>query len=195
MPILNISINITEDQFRQALLGMSEFGVTLEMPGNHLYRIATQLAKGKPLNIFSTGCIRDIRPSASISDGWDTIFLAKWVNDHPGSRLDVAEIDGESISQCLALLNVHELGHVPKMWRGDSIEIIRQWESPVDLFVLDSADGLDHGLEEFRAAEKHNPQIIVMDDWETKAMKAAEYANEKGIFFHRVDRYTIFKIR
>jgi hypothetical protein len=195
MAILNISINVPDEDFHQVLHTLSSFQVLLEPPGVNLYRIADKVSNGKPITIFATGSLRDTDPSAVMSDGWDTFYLAKWIKDHPGSSFHTVEIDPDTVERCWEFLKKHDLDWCVNLICADSIKAIERIPHPVDLFVLDSCDGLEHGLAEFQAALKHKPRFIVMDDWDKKVLKAAEYANEQGIFFQRIDRYTVFKIR
>lgn len=191
MAILNVSIALPDDYFHGLLHSLASFDLRMEPPGLNLYRIADQV---KPSSIFATGSIRDTNPSAMMSDGWDTFYLAKWVESSPGCNFTTVELDPKSVELCRTFLTHHGIGQFVYLVCGDSLETMRSLTEPVDMFVLDSCDGLEHGLAEFQEALKHNPKIIVMDDWDKKVLKAAEYAASIGIPFQHVDRYTVFQI-
>lgn len=191
MAVLNISIALPDDYFHNLLHSLAPFDLKMEPPGLNLYRIADQL---KPSSIFATGSIRDTKPSAMMSDGWDTFYLARWVKENPDCNFTTVELDPESVRLCKQFLYTHGLGRCVRLICGDSLATMRLLTKPVDMFVLDSCDGLEHGLAEFQEALKHNPKIITMDDWDKKVLKAAEYAASVGIPFEQIDRYTVFKI-
>jgi hypothetical protein len=191
--ILNVSLNIPDDAFHAFLHSASQFSVLLDPPGAVLTRILDTISPDKPLRIFATGSIRDSSPSALMSDGWDTFYLAKWVQMHPGSTCDTVEIDPKNVETCRELLRSQGVEKFVTLWTSDSLEFMEVWDQPVDLFVLDSCDGLEHGLAEFKSALNFSPKWIIMDDYETKAKLAEQYAQSLNFPTQRMDRYTVIK--
>lgn len=200
MPILNIAVSFPDDQWMPFLNSLGPFQTVLLPPGVYLYRALEELSKslgGKPLTIVETGCWRDASPSSLMSDGWSTYYFARWVKDHSNSRLITLELEKKNLDLCFDLFKQYELPRERIFWSiGDSVESIKQLSpyTEIDVFFLDSCDGLEHGLEEFKAALAHKPKLIIMDDFATKAAKAFEYALSLGIKPQTVDRYTFFSI-
>jgi len=192
---LSLSVSLPDQDFHNLLHSIAFFHIDVAPPGVYLHQVLNDVSAGKPLRILGTGCLRDADPSALMSDGWDTFYIAKWVKDHLGSVLDVVEIDPKAIKVCSEFLKQHDLDSSVTLWTQDSLDFMETWDQPVDVFVLDSCDGLEHGLAEFKAALNFNPWFIIMDDWDTKVALAAQYAQENNIQFQRVDRYTVFKTR
>lgn len=194
MPKLFLQINFPDEAWQPFLDSLGPFNVTLEPPGLHLYRLCDQVSNGGPLRIVETGCLRDPQPSALMSDGWSTFYFAKWVKDHPGSRFDTVELDPQAVSGCGQFISGQGLGNSVTFWNMDSISFLETWDQRVDVFLLDSCDGFEHGLAEFKAALEFKPRLIIMDDYETKVRLADEYARSLGIPPERIDRYTVFTI-
>lgn len=193
MPKLNITINFPDEQFQPFLDSLGQFSVLLEPPGVVLYRLCEQASNGGPLKIVETGCLRDTDPSAIMSDGWSTLYFAKWAKNHPGSRFDTVELDPQAVARCGNFIKEQGLGNFVTFWNMDSLSFLETWDQRVDVFFLDSCDGLEHGLAEFKAALEFKPRLIIMDDYETKGQLADEYARSLGIHSQQVDRYTVFK--
>jgi Methyltransferase domain len=194
MPKLNVQIDFPEESWKPFLDSLGPMSVLLAPPGVYLYKICDAVSQGRPLRIVETGCLRNTDPSAIIQDGWSTFYFSKWGKNHPGSSFDSVELDPKSISLCGQFLKQHELSEHVRFWNFDSMSLLETWDQPVDVFFLDSCDGLDHGLAEFKAALEFRPCTIIMDDYDTKARLADEYAKSIGIPSQRMDRYTVFQI-
>ena len=194
MPRLFLQVNFPDEAWQPFLDSLGPFNVTLEPPGLHLYRLCDLVSNGGPLRIVETGCLRDTNCSAIMSDGWSTFYFAKWVENHPGSRFDTVELDPKSVDRCGQFITQQGLKNCVRFWNMDSISFLETWDQPVDIFLLDSCDGLEHGLAEFKAALEYKPKLIIMDDYETKVQLADEYARGLSIPSQQVDRYTVFQI-
>ena len=59
-----------------------------------------------------------------------------------------------------------------------------------DAAYLDTSDDLEHGLAEFRIAEARGAELILMDDFDTKARLAVEHAVKSGWRVSREGRLT-----
>ena len=162
--------------------------------GIYLYKLCDAVSQGRPIRILETGCLRNPDPSSLITDGWSTFYFAEWVKAHPGSAFDTVELDPKNVEICRNFLKEHDLDKYATVWQSDSLEFLNTWEPPVDVFFLDSCDGLEHGLEEFKLALYFRPCTIIMDDYESKVKLADEYARSIGITSQRMDRYTVFQV-
>jgi hypothetical protein len=194
MPKLNIQVDFPDDQWQPFLDSLGPMSVLLAPAGIYLYKICDAVSQGQPLRIVEMGCLRNADPSAIIQDGWSTFYFAKWVKDHPGSTFNTVELDPVSVDTCGKFIKQQNLDKFVTFWNFDSVSFLETWDQPVDVFFLDSCDGLDHGLEEFKAAIEFRPCTIIMDDYETKVKLADEYARNIGITSQRMDRYTVFQI-
>jgi hypothetical protein len=137
--------------------------------------------EARPLVVVETGCIRSIDPPAEDSDGWSSLYLARWVTEHEGSELHSFELFADNITKAGRILGEKGLradGAI-HFHQGDSAELLPSLDR-IDFAYLDTSDDWDHGLAEFQAAEEKGAQIIVMDDRELKCMKAIPYAKENG---------------
>lgn len=176
------------DKFLEAKVPLS---VTVYPPGYYIYQILETVSKGAPLRIVETGCLRDTDPAACFSDGWSTYYIACWVRDHPGSFFSSVELDQENFFTCAQFLSGKNLfTDRVTLVSGDSLEFLQDKEA--DVYLLDSCDGFEHGLEEFKAAMEHKPKAILMDDLESKGRYAKEYAEKLNIPIQQIDRYTVF---
>ena len=187
---VNFSLGFDQKTFADFVAGRGKAQV--EPPGLTLYRLLDEIYDGKPLRIVETGCLRNGSADALMSDGWSTYYFAQWVKRHPGSTLTSIEIDPASCRLCEQFLRSNELGEIVEFLCGDSTTVLLGRDE-TDFVYLDSCDGLEHGLEEFRTALLLNPKIIVMDDFDTKARMAFDWAAANKIPVERNNRYTIFR--
>lgn len=171
---------------------MASLSFTVPPPGVVLYQIVETISQGLPLKIIETGCLRDTQIKSWFDDGWSTYYFARWVKDHPGSDLTTIELNPDNIKTCKNFLAEKNLSEYVSFHVADSLDALLQDWGRVDIFFLDSCDGLEHGLKEFKAALTHKPQLIIMDDLLTKGQLAVEYAEEIGIRSFPENRYTLF---
>lgn len=181
-----------EDQLEPMLNSLGPFSITFIPPGITLYQLLDSLNQ-PTLNIVETGCTRDTSPTGMMSDGWSSFYFAKWIHEHNGS-LTTIDIDPINLGYCqIFLKRFRLLSDKVSFIEQDSVQAIKELKQPVDVFYLDSCDGLDHGLAEFQAALVHRPKMIIMDDFTSKAAKAVEFATQEKISFQQIQRYTVFK--
>lgn len=190
---LSVSTEIDEKIFKEYIETLQPFVFSAEPSGMHLYRLLHSVFQGKPISIVETGCLRDTEPSAAFSDGWSTLYLAKYAHESKSSFISI-EMEAANIEKCGTFLKDFGLFRDVLFTCEQSPEALEE-DFPADFYLLDSCDGLEHGLAEFVAALKHKPKIIVMDDLDTKARKAVEFADEVGIQHQQIDRYTVFDLR
>jgi len=189
--IMNIGIEVTEENLATILNGLNSFIFTITPPGITLYKLLDAVYKNQPLHIVETGCVRDVNPTSLITDGWSSFYLAKWVANHSG-KFTTIELDATNLAHGKLFLERFGLAKDVQFINGESVEEISKLTDKVDVFYLDSCDGVEHGLAEFQAALKHDPVLIIMDDFISKAAKAVEFANQQGIPFKQIDRYSVF---
>lgn len=189
--IMNIGIEVTEENLTEILNGLNSFIFTITPPGITLYRLIDSVSAGRPLNIVETGCVRDVNPTSLITDGWSSFYLAKWAATH-GGKFTTIELDATNLAHGKIFLERFKLSDNVQFVNGESVEEISKLKEKVDVFYLDSCDGVEHGLAEFKAALAHDPILIIMDDFISKAAKAVEYAAENKIPFKQIDRYSVF---
>ncbi len=192
MKIIEVGIKfpVSDEAFHTLIDSLMPMQFELSPGGLHLYKFIKSLYKFKPMVIVETGTLRDINPKAAFSDGWSTFYLAKFAKETNSTFISI-EPDGSSIELCSSFLKEYDLN--VKFIQGYSPAAMFKIPDQVDFFLLDSCDGLEHGLEEFKAALEHDPIAIAMDDYETKAKLAVEYAQGRGISVNQVDRYFVFK--
>src|SRR5712664_2840307 len=51
-------------------------------PGMVLQGVLDEMYQGKPLLIVETGTMRDDNMLAEFTDGWSTLYIARWVAEH-----------------------------------------------------------------------------------------------------------------
>jgi hypothetical protein len=180
------------DKPMELIESMRSIGITFPPPGVVLYQILERLSQGRPLKIVETGCLRDTTYKACFDDGWSTYYFARWVKAHPASKLTTIELALENVKTCKHFLEEQNLSEYVTFQGADSLEALSWAWSDIDVFFLDSCDGLDHGLAEFKAALTHRPKLIIMDDFETKVASAAKYAEGLGIEISQEYRYAVF---
>ena len=167
--------------------------MSFESAGIRLYELLKSIYQGAPLKIVETGCLRDTEPSAIFSDGWSTYWIAKFAKETFSSFTSV-ECDADSIKKCQGMLEKFNLSSSVKFTCGLSPELLSSM-GDVDFFFLDTCDGLEHGLEEFKATLSHHPKLVVMDDFSAKAKLAVKYATSEGIAVSQLQRYSVFMFK
>lgn len=157
--------------------------------GRELTELLDDFHKVHPtFTIVETGCARSKHPGAEESDGWSTLFIAKWLQDNIVVPFYSIEIDPNNIDCAIQMLKDDSV--VVQFLLGDSVFCLSGL-SHFDFAFLDTLDDLDHGLEEFKMCELRGASLVVMDDYETKARKACEYASTSGWKVKRTGRLTI----
>jgi hypothetical protein len=155
--------------------------------------ILDEMYTGKPLVIVETGCMRDIRPLSEFSDGWSTLYIARWVALNSNCSFHSVDLDANAVLVAHKALEAESIARYCTFHVQDSIKYLTSltW---VDFALLDSCDGLQHGLDEFRLAVSAGASVIVMDDYQTKAAWAVKQAQEHmGWSVQQVDRYSVLK--
>ena len=188
-----VDLQIPEEALLKHLEHMSPVrgNMSLESAGIRLYELLNSIYSGTPLKIVETGCLRDTEPSAIFSDGWSTYWIAKFAKNTSSSFTSV-ECDADSIKKCQDMLEKFNLSSSVNFICGMSPELLSSI-GDVDFFFLDTCDGLTHGLSEFLETLVHHPKMVVMDDYETKAKWAVEYAETNGISVSQLQRYSVFR--
>jgi hypothetical protein len=190
---MQIHLEVEESQIPAMVNSLAPLGFSVTPPGIHLYGMLDFASEGKPLHIVETGIARDPNLTALMSDGWSSFYFAKWVAEHPGSTFTTIELNKANLEYGKIFLERFDLADGVNFVNGESVEEIGKLQEPVDVFYLDSCDGVDHGLSEFQASLAHKPKIIIMDDFVSKAAKAVSFAQQTGIPYQQVDRYSLFK--
>jgi len=136
--------------------------------------------------------MRDLALSAEYGDGWSTVYIARWVKAHPESDFHTVDLSSNSIELAHAALEAENLSKYCTFHLQDSIKFLSNltW---CDFAFLDSCDGLQHGLDEFRLAVSAGAKLIVMDDFSTKAAWAVKSAKELGWDVSFADRYSVLR--
>lgn len=191
--LIQLAVDFPEENYK-IIHDLKGFRLEVMPPGVLLYKIVDELSPDGPLHICETGCLRDPTPTAMMTDGWSSLFFAKYVHEHAGSKFTVIELDRTNLAYCWIFLG--RFGHTDpeklKLTNGESVATIEKMTEHPDVFYLDSCNGLDHGLAEFKAALAHNPKLIIMDDFTSKVASAYEYAREQHIPTCTMGRYTVF---
>ena len=189
---ISVNLKINEATAIKVLQGQEKLHFELESPGMTLYRLVEE---AQPNEIVETGTLRDSSLSSIFSDGWSTFYFAAWKQVHKECKVTSIELDSNAIETAREVLKKFELEPYIDFWNADSLWALRKFdkENP-EFFFLDSCDGLEHGLEEFRLAANYNPKMIVMDDWDTKTKLTAETVRKEGTYtITRIGRYTVFR--
>jgi hypothetical protein len=150
-----------------------------DLPGLVFAELLDSAYQGKPIRIVETGCVRDLSTTSEISDGWSTIYIARWVKKHPNCKFSSVDLDANAIDLCHTALEAENLAQYCDLRTQDSLKYLAS-QSWIDIAYLDSCDGLAHGLEEFRLAASAGASLIIMDDFSTKAATAVNKAREMG---------------
>jgi len=146
----------------------------------------------RAIRIVETGCMRDLATTAEYSDGWSTLAIARWVRDHEGSVFDSVDLSINAIELAHSALEAEGLAKYCSFHLQDSLLFLSR-QTWADFAFLDSCDGLQHGLEEFRLAASIGCRIIVMDDFSTKAALAVSEAKKLGWLVSSEGRYSIIR--
>lgn len=165
-------------------------------PGEQLVAYAEetkkQLGKGG-ITIVETGCLRRDTPEGERDDGWSTLHFAKWAEAN-GSQFFSVDDNREHIQTAGTVLARYGIKpEFPMFTYGESVSFLSGFGGSIDLAYLDSCDGWDHGLAEFKAAEAKGAQIIVMDDYVGKVVSAASYAKREGWDVQQEGRFTVMR--
>lgn len=161
-------------------------------PGMLFFKFLDSVYENKPLKIVETGTMRDLALSAEYGDGWSTLRIAQWVSKHPECDFHTVDLSANAIDLAHAALEAEGVSKYCTFHLQDSIKFLNSltW---VDFAFLDSCDGLQHGLDEFRLAVSAGAKMIVMDDYQTKAAWAVVEGKKLGWNVEQVDRYSVFR--
>lgn len=164
----------------------------LVAPGTNFESFLDSIYEGKSLKIIETGCMRDLTYRSEFDDGWSTLYIARWVAKHPECEFHSVDLNINSVDIGHAALEAEGLAKYCNFHVQDSIRYLGQltW---VDFAFLDSCDGLQHGLDEFRLALSAGAKLIVMDDYQTKAAWAVAEGKKLGWNVEQVSRYSVFR--
>lgn len=162
-----------------------------------LQAVLDELYKGQPLLLVETGTMRDPNMIAETSDGWSTLWIARWVAEHSTETpsdcvFHSVDLNANAIEVAHQMLEEEHLARFCIFHVQDSQKFLSRltW---ADFVLLDSCDGLQHGVDEFRLAASAGASVIVMDDYQTKAAWAVKEARETGWSFEQRGRYSVLK--
>ncbi len=164
----------------------------LQKPGLLFENFLDSVYIGRPIKIVETGCMRDLALSAEWGDGWSTLYIARWVAKHPECSFHTVDLSPNSIELAHSALEAEGLAKYCTFHLQDSLKFLGQ-ETWIDFAFLDSCDGLQHGLDEFRLAASAGASLIVMDDLQTKAAWAVKEARELGWNVSFEGRYSVIR--
>jgi hypothetical protein len=161
-------------------------------PGTYFEKFLDSIYVGQPLKIIETGCMRNLATISEMSDGWSTLYISRWVKKHPTCKFESVDLDINAIELAHMALEAEGLAKFCTFLRKDSILYLSKltW---VDFAFLDSCDGLQHGLDEFRLAASAGAKMIVGDDYQTKFAWSVKAAKEMGWSYEQVDRYSVLR--
>jgi len=159
-------------------------------PGRLYHKFRDSIYEGKPLKIVEAGCMRDLALSADWGDGWATLRIAQGVSKHTDCEFHTVDLSVNSIDLAHAALEAEGVAKFCTFHLQDSIKFLNS-QTWIDFAFLDSCDGLQHGLDEFRLAMSAGARMIVMDDFQTKAAWAIAEAKKLGWTYQQVDRYSV----
>lgn len=161
-------------------------------PGELFKGFLDSVYDGRAIRIIETGCMRDLATTAEYGDGWSTLAIARWVKQHSDSEFHSVDLSINSIELAHTALEAEGLAKFCTFHCQDSLLFLGR-QTWADFCFLDSCDGLEHGLAEFRLAASIGCQLIVMDDLNTKAMWACKEAKESGWNVSYADRYSVLR--
>jgi predicted O-methyltransferase YrrM len=161
-------------------------------PGMLFHKFLDSVYEGKPLVIIETGCMRDLALAAEWGDGWSTLRIAQWVAKHPECDFHTVDLSANAIDLAHNALEAEGVAQFCAFHLQDSIRFLNA-QTWIDFAFLDSCDGLQHGLDEFRLAVSAGSKLIVMDDYQTKAAWAVQEAKKLGWHVEQVDRYSVLR--
>jgi hypothetical protein len=164
----------------------------LLVPGKLFHGFLDSIYEGRPLRIIETGCMRDLAVASEYGDGWSTLWISRWVKEHSNSTFDSVDLDGGAIELAHAALEAEGLAKYCTFHCQDSLLFLGR-QTWADMCFLDSCDGLEHGLAEFRLAASLGCRLIVLDDYSTKGAKAVKEARELGWDVSFQDRYSVLR--
>jgi hypothetical protein len=155
---------------------------------NELY----EASEHRPIHIVETGCMRDLSLSSEYTDGWSTLYISRWVSRNSKCCFDSVDLNINAIELAHLALETEKLAKYCTFHCEDSLKFLSR-QSWIDFAFLDSCDGLDHGLQEFRLASSVGARMVVMDDYQTKAATAIREAINLGWKFEQKERYSILR--
>ena len=162
-------------------------------PGEQLVGYVEEIYKGEPLILVETGCLRRDGPEHEDADGWSTLYFARWASKHEDCKFFSVDNDADHIRVAVNKLSEEKaLSSFPMFYFGESVDFLKTL-GRIDFAYLDSCDGWEHGLEEFKAAESKGARMIVMDDYISKVVYAAGYAASHGWQVKQEDRFTVMR--
>ena len=153
--------------------------MTLIPPGTVFAELLDSVYQDRPIRIVETGCMRDLSTTSEHSDGWSTLWIARWVRKHAGCTFDSVDLNINAIELAHTALEAEGLAQYCEFHLQDSLKYLGS-QSWLDVAYLDSCDGLEHGKEEFRLAASAGASLIIMDDFSTKAALAVAEAKKLG---------------
>ena len=148
-------------------------------PGTVFEKLLNIVYSGSPIRVIETGTMRDLSVLSEYGDGWSTLYIARWMKAHPDCRFDSVDLDPNASELAQAALEVEGLRQYCIFHIQDSLRYLAA-QTQADFCFLDSCDGLEHGLAEFKEADRLGAKLIVMDDYDAKAKLAVECANNLG---------------
>jgi predicted O-methyltransferase YrrM len=162
-----------------------------------LQGVLDEMYGGKPLMIVETGTMRDTHMLSEITDGWSTLYIARWVAEHSTEgptdcEFHSVDLNAHAIELAHAALEEEHLARFCTFHVQDSLKYLGS-QTWLDFALLDSCDGLQHGVDEFRLAASAGASVIVMDDYQTKAAWAVKEARETGWKYEPCGRYSVLK--
>src|SRR5258708_1099622 len=106
-------------------------------PGTHFTTFLESIPRNKGLKIVETGCMRDLALRAEYGDGWSTLYIARWVSEHPECEFHSVDLDINAIELAHDALEAEGLAKFCTFHRQDSIKFLGNltW---VDFTFLDS---------------------------------------------------------
>lgn len=166
----------------------------------------------RPLNIVETGSIRGEGKNYERNDGWSTLYIARWVQDHGGKfysiDLDIATA-GKVLSKAFGFEKVPVPGakevifdlkpHGCVMLRqGDSVEQLITLRM-IDFAYLDSSNDPLRNLAEFELCMLRGCECFMLDDCEGTGANKGEFTlpvmMKLGYYIHFVGGRMAFAAR
>lgn len=161
-------------------------------PGTLFDGFLGSIYEGRPIRIVETGCMRDLSTMAERGDGWSTLYIARWVKEHPKCTFDSVDLNANAIEIAHMALEAEGLAKYCTFHLQDSLKYLAA-QSWIDFAFLDSCDGLQHGVDEFRLTVSAGAKLIIMDDFATKGAWAVKEAKELGWDVSAMDRYSVLR--
>lgn len=161
-------------------------------PGTIFAQLLDSIYECKPIRIVETGCMRDLGVTAEYSDGWSTIWISRWVRVHSDCVFCSVDLSANAIELAHTALEAEGLAKYCEFHCQDSLLYLSK-QTWIDMAFLDSSDGLEHGLQEFRLAASAGARLIVMDDFQTKGAAAVKEAKSLGWETSHAGRYSVLR--